>query len=443
PTAAYNEASTFYNIYGAASHIGLVIGPGPHGQPLEDRQALYAWMIQWIGDGITDPTEVEVSLLPDASLNASPNGLVDGWQIFQILQQSAGSGSGNLQEMLSFLQSQMPYSGFQPIAGSPQIADGGTYWIDTFTFETQPGLLCSARLLTPKASGPKPGIVFVNTNNLGSDAANALAAQGNVVLDLLPRGLPSDVGADYYYTDWGSAVRAQLIGGNLAAMRAYDIRQALYLLQTNSNVDPTRITGQASGVGGIWLLLAAALENGFSSLSIDSTPWSFRAALSVPVHYDLFPAALQGIAVDWDLSDLVNALGRRPIQWTNPTDWLRNPVSQSTLASRLTASLADRGTTASGQYYVDLTVVNAGPAAALGISAQMIALRALSGSGAISVATPAPIEIGNLQAGASITTRVFLSVPPTVTRYSITESLVWESPTGQPLNVSLSQSTFR
>ena len=285
-------------------------------------------------------------------------------------------------------------------------------------------------------------MVFVNTNNLGSAAANALASQGNVVLDLLPRGLPSDIGANYYYTDWLSAVRAQLIGGNLAAMRAYDIRQALYLLRNNSDVDPTRISGQASGVGGIWMLIAAALENDLSSLSIDSTPYSFRATLNVPVHYDLFPAALQGFAVNWDISNLVSALGRRPLQWTNPTDWLRNPVSASALVSRLNATLAAHGT-ASNQYYVDLEVTNAGPATAIGISAQTIALHALSGSGAVSVLTPLPLTIGDIQAGASVTTRVFLNIPAGVTRFSIAESLAWESTTGQPLNVSLSQSTFR
>src|SRR5438309_1826184 len=100
--------------------------------------------------------------------------------------------------------------------------------------------------LVPKSSGAKPAVVLVNTNNLGSAAANALAAHGNVVLDLLPRGLPSDIGANYYYTDLASTIRAELIGGNLAAMRAWDIRQAVHLLLARSDVDPAKISGQAS-----------------------------------------------------------------------------------------------------------------------------------------------------------------------------------------------------
>jgi hypothetical protein len=120
PTAAYNEASAFYNIYGAATNIQLVIGPGPHGQPLQDRQALYAWMIRWIGGGVTDPTEVAVTLVPDASLQATTSGLVGGDQIYQILGQGDGPGSATLEQMLAFLQNQMPYSGYLPIAGAPQ-----------------------------------------------------------------------------------------------------------------------------------------------------------------------------------------------------------------------------------------------------------------------------------------------------------------------------------
>jgi hypothetical protein len=59
------------------------------------------------------------------------------------------------------------------VAGSPLVADGGAFWIDSFTFETEPGMLCAARLLVPKSAGPKPPLLFVNTDSLRSAATNA------------------------------------------------------------------------------------------------------------------------------------------------------------------------------------------------------------------------------------------------------------------------------
>ena len=440
PQAAFNEAQSFYKVYGASNNVQFFEGPGPHGEPIQVREAIYAWMIQWLGGGRTDSTEVEVSLLPDASLNATTTGVVGGLEIYQLLagEVQREPVTGTPQDMTSFILNLMPPGGFQPVAASPEVSDGGTYWIESFTFETEPGLSCAARLLVPKANGPNPAVIYVNTNSLGSAAANALASQGYEVLDLLPRAVPSDIGADYYYTDWTPNVQAQLIGGNLTAMRAYDIRQALHLLQARPEVDKSRISGQAFSVGGIWLLLAAAVENGLSALQLDRTPYSLRAGLSVPVHYDLFAAALQGFAVKWDLSNLVSALGKRPITWTNPTDWLRNLVPVSAVTPPLTATLSNRSV-GPGPYYVDLQLNNSGPAMAIGVSVTTITVKTLTGTGAISATSALPLTIGDLVAGGSATIRVFLNVPASVTRFSISETLAYRSSTGQPLIVELSQ----
>src|SRR3989442_687030 len=62
--AVYQEASNWYSIYGAKDKIAWTIGPGGHGTPLEDREAIYAWMIRWLKDGRGNSKEQPVEGTP-------------------------------------------------------------------------------------------------------------------------------------------------------------------------------------------------------------------------------------------------------------------------------------------------------------------------------------------------------------------------------------------
>ena len=45
----FEEAQRWYRLYGAEDRIRWVVGPGGHGTPLVVREAIYAWMIRWLG----------------------------------------------------------------------------------------------------------------------------------------------------------------------------------------------------------------------------------------------------------------------------------------------------------------------------------------------------------------------------------------------------------
>jgi hypothetical protein len=36
---------------------------------------------------------------------------------------------------------------------------------------------------------------------------------------------------------------------------------------------------------------------------------------------------IPGFALHWDLEDLTKAMGRRPVLWTDPTNWMERPAS--------------------------------------------------------------------------------------------------------------------
>jgi hypothetical protein len=116
--------------------------------------------------------------------------------------------------------------------------------------------------------------------------------------------------------------RAMLVGRNLAGLRAYDIRRAIDLLTSRTDVDPGSIRAVARGQAGVWLLLAAAVDSRIQRIWLDRTPYSLRAALDRPLNRNLYAAVIPGFCLKWDLADLLRAMEGRTVLWTDPTDWL-------------------------------------------------------------------------------------------------------------------------
>ena len=110
-------------------------------------------------------------------------------------------------------------------------------------------------------------------------------------------------------------------------MRAHDILRGIDLLSARNDVDPGSTRAAARGVRGIWLLLAAAVDNRIGKVWVDRTPHSIRAALENAMNTELFDAVIPGFALRWDLADLVKAMGERRVLWTDPTNWMGRPVA--------------------------------------------------------------------------------------------------------------------
>jgi hypothetical protein len=157
--------------------------------------------------------------------------------------------------------------------------------------------------------------------------AEKVVKLGRVVLELEPRTshLKNEEGS--YTGDWTSDMQANLIGRNLPAMRAHDILRGLDLLRGRPDVAPDSIRGAARGVAGVWLLLAAAADPRFNAIWLDKTPYSLRAALKNSVASGLSDAVIPGFALQWDLTDLVAAMGARRVFWTDPTNWVHGATA--------------------------------------------------------------------------------------------------------------------
>ncbi len=156
--------------------------------------------------------------------------------------------------------------------------------------------------------------------------ARELLADGQVVVLVAPSGQGSDPERQRS-GNWMNNTRAWLVGRNLPAMHAAEIDAAVAEVLRRPDVDTARISARASGVNGVALLLAAAVNDRIASVSLSKTPHSVRAAVDAPIHTNLHDAVIPGFAVKWDLADLRTLIHPREVVWQDPTDWMRNVVA--------------------------------------------------------------------------------------------------------------------
>jgi len=294
----FDEAQGWYKLFDASDRVKWVVGPGGHGTPLVVREAIYDWMIRWLAKGDGTAREEPVTLLPDHQLWVTPSGQVEGRELYEIIREIPRT-KGTREELQRFVGDLISHN--PPIARSVNV------------MPSAPGV------------GKQPGVVLVQDNaGAGADAARLVAA-GQVVALVALSGANTDPDRPRS-GNWMNNTRAWLVGRNLPATHAAEINAAVAELARRTDVDTSRITARASGVAGVALLMAAAVNPQIASVSLDRTPHSLRAALDAPIHTNLHDAVIPGFALKWDLADLRDLLRPRSVVWRDPTDWMGNVV---------------------------------------------------------------------------------------------------------------------
>jgi hypothetical protein len=285
-----------------------------------------------------------VKLYTNLELQVTQSGNVDGEpgsrKLHQIIADEfrARKQKRGIPELLAELRRLgVPSKGPAPSVTTTSKIEDTDFRIEEIRFESEPGVTVSARLYLPKGTGRKPAVVmfeekrlpvplYVQRSQSTTAIAEALARSGQIVMEVDARDSPAANDGRAFLGNWLTNERAELVGRNLAAMRAHDLLVAVDVLAARSDVDASSIRGYARGVKGVWLLLAAAVDPRLGKIWLDRTPWSIAAGLVAPLTNHLFDAMIPRFALHWDLQDLVDAVGYRRVLWTDPTNWMNRVV---------------------------------------------------------------------------------------------------------------------
>ena len=222
---------------------------------------------------------------------------------------------------------QIPSEGHSPAVSVLEESSGPEGRRQRISFESEPGVQIEGRLLIPPSPGRKAAVLLV-ADDTSPSLADRIAKAGRVVLELQPRDAPTAYDRRPFVGNWITNARAHQIGRNLPAMRAHDVLRGVDVLAASSDVDSGSIRAAARGVKGVWLLLAAAVDERICKVWLDRTPHSLRNTLNRSMNTDLFDAVIPGFSLlRWDLDDLIRAMGNRPVFRTDPTNWMKRTVS--------------------------------------------------------------------------------------------------------------------
>ena len=208
-------------------------------------------------------------------------------------------------------------------------------------FPTAGGLHLQAELAVPSSPGHHPAVLLLVPNSIhGSDAIaqanlakfDSLAAQGNVVLAITPRPSPpgtDDMKAPLLGPFYLLSLRADLVGRTLVGLRADDVIRGVDYLASRSDVDPARISAQASGHMGLVLLHAGVLDRRIRHIEVDHVLTSYRSLIDAPLPTGAPEDVIPGVLLHYDIPDLVRALGHR-VEETNPLNGANDLSLEST-----------------------------------------------------------------------------------------------------------------
>ena len=300
PAAAkpvYEEARRWYDLYGAEDGVKWVVGEGGHGTPVPVREEIYAWMMKWLGVAGSSREE-DVPLFAEHELWVTATGQLDGLM------------SRELYEVVG-----------ERMRGLQSSANLKAYLLK-WTSLVEPDPELSVEMVGAQGALSGRGVLLVEKQNEMQARARELAARGDVVMIVHPRGLPLARAADY--GDGIPAIRASLVGVNLPLLRARDVLRAVERLAGVAGVK--EVHGEGFDVAGYWLLAAAVVEPRLVSIRVTRTPWSIRAAFSAALSRQLYYVAMPEFGLHWDTRDLVEGVGPRRVTWVDPTDWNGNVV---------------------------------------------------------------------------------------------------------------------
>lgn len=135
-----------------------------------------------------------------------------------------------------------------------------------------------------------------------------------VAMKFAPRPSPpgtEDIKAPQLGPWYITELRAELVGKTLLGMRVDDTIHALDYLAARPDVDPARITAQASGHLALVLLHAAILDTRLAHITVAHLPPSYIDVVKDPLPKDAPQDVLPGVLRAYDIPDLIRALGAR------------------------------------------------------------------------------------------------------------------------------------
>jgi cephalosporin-C deacetylase-like acetyl esterase len=342
----YQEAHGFYRLFQAEDHLGWFIGPGPHGVPLESREATYAFFIKYLNQGQGDPREEVAVLDPPEKILCTKTGQVSdslgGETVFTLNRKRAealghpSSGADLAGDLRKLAGIRIQSGGAAPVATVHRTLRRDDYRLELISLAMEGDVAVTGALLIPHGAGPHRAAILADARAKHTVAApggdaDTLAREGFVVLAIQPRGAPETPVADAanLVGDFALAFQTYLVSRSLTGLRAEDIIRSVDFLTARPDVQREGLTAIGYGAAGVYVLHAAVLDPRIARVVTQQSPALLRLGVERPIHRHIYEVAVPGMLAKYDLDTLIRAIAPRPVTVINPVDLLERSLHAS------------------------------------------------------------------------------------------------------------------
>ena len=355
----------FYQACGCPDRLELVLVDGKHDLKLPKRAVSYEWLGRWLDHHDPSPEEPTFRRISEKRLNCTRTGQVLGSiKRTRTMQQinaarveklapkrKAGKTPGALASQLNALRKRVSErNGFRAepselntrVVGTAEL-DGVT--VERLVFESEPGMPVPALLFRPDNCPPQAPVV-VHTGEGGKPQSTdertlpARLAQGGLPVlsvDVRDTGETSLCEIDHSdmwpekgwtWRDFNGArwlhdrlaIRALSIGRSLPGMRALDVIRAVDLCERHDGLAGRPVLLAGEGAGGIWSMLAAALDERPAATVAIKALAAWRLITDNAEYNQFGHNWLPGALLDFDIPDLPALIAPRPVHVLDPLD---------------------------------------------------------------------------------------------------------------------------
>jgi cephalosporin-C deacetylase-like acetyl esterase len=331
--ATFAEAHRIFEMLDAGPYMGFFEFDDTHGWSKPRREATYRWFARWLQGREDDGVESALKLDSPKDLQCTETGQVgtsfpDAETVrslnVALAERLAARRNEQRRDIPELLRARLGVSSTRAAVHSNRRGDieRQNYKIEKIEILPEPGITVPTLAFVPSGiAGRKPAVLYVNPAGKAVDsgegsAIETLVRRGNIVLAFDPRGWGESAplaGPRSHTKSYQTAMRALLVGKSMVGMQTSDLLAAFDYVAARTDVDAGHISVVATGRGSVMALYGAVLEGRIEKVTCVGAPDSYMSFVRMEIHKDLTDIVLPGVLSDFDLPDIVKALGPRCI----------------------------------------------------------------------------------------------------------------------------------
>jgi cephalosporin-C deacetylase-like acetyl esterase len=381
---AVERARRIYALYGASEKVALKVAPGRHEYAPELREATVNWFRRYLQGREPDFRTGEPPTLPEEELRCTPQGQVLAWrpnsrtvfdlgrelgirngsepntqqptpdtdalrrQLAQVLGLAGGSpGAVTLSEARArpIHPRITAETAVESHPGHSRITETEGYPVEKLFFFSEPDVVVTGVLVHPRgaAAATATEVLLLERGTAAipdeRSRLEALLRQGRRVFVFDCRGIGAvetrpinTLGSrEAYAPEFRLACDAMMAGISTLGLRVLDVLRAYDYLVSRPDTGSGPIAVRGIGGGAIFAYLAAALEPGWSEVTVEEMLVSYRSVVETRYYnrrrYTLNTMAW-GFLAQFDLPDLSACIAPRPLCFNRPVNAYGEPVTR-------------------------------------------------------------------------------------------------------------------